>query len=132
MSILLALAAHRHKPAPAPDEPQGDARPLVGLGDDLDAGARAKEALDALRDVAQRHARALPGRSVRARLRRCGKYFLTPSIATVDTAWGPVRVKRADGFGIHHAKAEYEDVARIAREQNLPCREVQRAVEKKL
>lgn len=66
------------------------------------------------------------------RVRRCGKYFLTPSIATVDTAWGPVRVKQADGFGIHHAKAEYEDVARIAREQNLPCREVQRAVEKKL
>ena len=62
------------------------------------------------------------------RVRRCGKYFLTPSIRTVDTAWGPVRVKCAEGFGIRHQKPEYEDVARIAREQNLPCRDVLQAV----
>ena len=66
------------------------------------------------------------------RVRRCGKYFLTPSAATVDTPWGPVRVKQAEGFGVRHQKPEYEDVARIAREQNLPCREVLRAVEKQL
>ena len=62
------------------------------------------------------------------RVRRCGKYFLTPSIRTVDTAWGPVRVKCAEGFGVRHQKPEYEDVARIAREQNLPCQDVLQAV----
>ena len=66
------------------------------------------------------------------RVRRCGKYFLTPSIAAVDTPWGAVRIKQAEGFGIRHQKPEYEDVARIAREQNLPCREVLREVEKQL
>ncbi|HJD22019.1 MAG TPA: nickel pincer cofactor biosynthesis protein LarC [Candidatus Gemmiger faecigallinarum] len=66
------------------------------------------------------------------RVRRCGKYFLAPSIDTVQTEWGPVRVKRAEGFGVRHSKPEYEDVARIARENGLPCADVLQAVQKLL
>ena len=62
------------------------------------------------------------------RVRRCGKYFLEPSIRTVQTPWGPVRIKQAEGFGVRHQKPEFEDVARIAREQGLPCGEVMQAV----
>ena len=40
------------------------------------------------------------------RARRCLKYFLTPGSETVQTQWGPVRVKLAEGFGIRHAKMD--------------------------
>ena len=58
------------------------------------------------------------------RVHRCGKYFLTPGTENVETHWGEVRVKTAEGFGISHAKPEYEDVARLARENRLPYRTV--------
>lgn len=58
------------------------------------------------------------------RVHRCGKYFLTPGTGNVATHWGEVRVKTAEGFGISHAKPEYEDVARLARENRLPYRTV--------
>ena len=66
------------------------------------------------------------------RVRRCGKYFLDPSIGRVETPWGPVHIKQAEGFGIRHAKPEYEDVARIAREQDLPYQQVLQAVLRQL
>lgn len=53
------------------------------------------------------------------RVRRCEKYFLQPSVREVSTAWGQVRVKVAAGFGITHAKPEFEDVAAIARERGI-------------
>ena len=63
------------------------------------------------------------------RVRRCGKYFLTPSIGTVDTPWGPVRIKQAEGFGVCHQKPEYDDLARIAAAHGLPLEQVARTVE---
>lgn len=54
------------------------------------------------------------------RVRRCGKYFLTPGADTVQTLWGPVRVKTARGYGVSHAKPEFEDAAALARENGLP------------
>lgn len=54
------------------------------------------------------------------RTRRCGRYILTPSVQTLETRYGPVPVKCADGFGIHRAKPEYDAIAAIAHEQNLP------------
>ncbi|MCI0700063.1 MAG: nickel pincer cofactor biosynthesis protein LarC [Planctomycetia bacterium] len=44
---------------------------------------------------------------------------------TVSTPWGPVKAKRgwrADGFEVF--TPEYEDCARVAREQNIPLRDV--------
>ena len=66
------------------------------------------------------------------RVRRCGKYFLTPGSRTVDTPWGAVRVKTAEGFGVCHIKPEYEDVAALARANNLPLAAVLEEVNKGL
>ena len=54
---------------------------------------------------------------VRARL--CEKYFLTPGIETVQTEYGQVRIKTAEGFGIRHEKPEYEDTADYARKAQM-------------
>ena len=66
------------------------------------------------------------------RVRRCEKYFLTPGSKTVDTPWGAVRVKTAEGFGISHAKPEYEDAAALARANGLPLAAVLEEVKKGL
>lgn len=62
------------------------------------------------------------------RVHRCEKYSLAPRVETVQTEWGPMRVKVAEGFGVRHVKPEYEDVARVAAEQGLPIGEVDQAV----
>jgi pyridinium-3,5-bisthiocarboxylic acid mononucleotide nickel chelatase len=49
---------------------------------------------------------------------------LAREITTLDTPWGPVRIKRAGG----RDRPEYEDLARIARARALPLREVADAV----
>jgi uncharacterized protein (TIGR00299 family) protein len=53
-----------------------------------------------------------------------GRTTLAREITTLETAWGPVRIKRAGG----RDRPEYEDLARIAREHELPLREVFEAV----
>ena len=46
----------------------------------------------------------------------CETFALYRRIETVSTPYGPLRVKYAEGYGVTRAKAEYEDVARMARE----------------
>lgn len=58
------------------------------------------------------------------RATRCAKYILRPSIRTVDTSYGPVRIKCADSGDIHHEKPEYDDVAAAARTAGLPFQKV--------
>lgn len=58
------------------------------------------------------------------RARRCGKYFLKPGAGQVQTQWGPVGVKLARGYGVSHAKPEFEDVAALARANGLPYQTV--------
>ena len=60
---------------------------------------------------------------------RCGKYYLAPSRHTAGTPYGPVGIKRAQGMGVERAKPEYDDVARIARERDLPFPTVWRAAD---
>ena len=66
------------------------------------------------------------------RVRRCGKYFLMPGAGEVQTPWGAVRVKRAQGYGITHVKPEFEDAAALARANGLPYQAVQQEVLKQL
>ena len=66
------------------------------------------------------------------RVRRCEKYFLTPCSKTVETPWGAVGVKTAEGFGVCHAKPEYEDAAALARSHGLPLSAVLDEVRKRL
>ncbi len=54
----------------------------------------------------------------------CSRYILKRGMETVETAYGPVRIKRSEGYGVKVAKYEFEDLARIAREQGLSIREV--------
>ena len=54
----------------------------------------------------------------------CARYTLARSQRTVETEHGPVRVKEARGWGVTREKPEYEDVAKIAREQGLTLDQV--------
>ena len=46
----------------------------------------------------------------------------------MQTPWGPVRAKRGWRGGLEVFAPEYEDCARVAREQKVPLREVYEAV----
>ncbi len=58
------------------------------------------------------------------RVRRCGKYFLTPGGGAAETALGTLRTKRAEGWGVSREKPEFDDALRLAREKDVPLREV--------
>ena len=60
------------------------------------------------------------------------KYFLKPRQEQVQTQWGPVGVKLAQGFGVTHAKPEFEDAAALARANGLPYQTVFEAAMKLL
>ncbi len=53
----------------------------------------------------------------------CLRSALRRGFYTVQTEAGPVRFKTAEGFGVSREKAEFEDLARIAREQGISLRE---------
>ena len=47
-------------------------------------------------------------------------------VETVETAFGPVRRKIAAGYGVRREKYEYEDLARIAKEQGISLDEARK------
>ena len=53
------------------------------------------------------------------------RYALKREIITKDTRFGNIRIKRSEGFGVTREKIEYEDLARIAREENISIEEVE-------
>ena len=53
------------------------------------------------------------------------RYLLRREFVQAETPWGPVRVKTAEG----RFKPEYEDLRRIALEQNIPIAQVRQAAE---
>jgi hypothetical protein len=57
------------------------------------------------------------------------RYTLRREIGSVETPCGPVRKKTASGYGATRAKYEYEDLARIARENDLTLEEARRMAE---
>ncbi len=57
------------------------------------------------------------------------RYILDRSVAAVPTRFGEVRVKTSAGYGTEKKKYEYEDVARIARENGLSLREARVLIE---
>ena len=58
----------------------------------------------------------------------CHRYTLDRSVETVQTEYGLVRIKVASGWGIQREKSEYEDLARIARQQGISLSRVNEAV----
>ena len=47
------------------------------------------------------------------------RYTLKRNIVSKETDFGTVRIKQSVGFGVKREKIEYEDLARIARENNI-------------
>ncbi len=52
------------------------------------------------------------------------RYVLHRSIEEVETEFGSIRRKVSSGYGIKRAKYEYEDLARVARENGISIEEV--------
>lgn len=53
----------------------------------------------------------------------CQRYMLSRSFEQVSTPHGDVRIKTGQGYGVSKSKPEYEDIARIAREQGISLAE---------
>ncbi len=60
----------------------------------------------------------------------CRRYTLTRREETTATPYGPVRRKISEGYGVTREKYEYEDLARIARENGLSLPEVKAALDR--
>ena len=54
----------------------------------------------------------------------CKRSVLSRRTERKQTEFGAVRLKYSEGYGVHKVKAEYEDIARIARDRNLTLAEV--------
>ena len=59
------------------------------------------------------------------------RYVLDRSIETVRTPYGDIRRKVVSGYGVSRVKYEYDDLSRIAREQNISLGEVKTLLEDK-
>ena len=55
----------------------------------------------------------------------CNRYNLSRSMYTVETEYGPVRIKSAEGYGVKRSKCEYEDLAALARANGKTLREIE-------
>lgn len=60
------------------------------------------------------------------RSKRCSRYTLRRTLKTVETPHGDIRLKSAEGYGVKRQKAEYADLARIARETGRPLEEIRK------
>ena len=66
--------------------------------------------------------------TIGVREHRCSRYTLKRSFETVQTPYGDVQKKLSSGYGVAREKYEYEDLARIAREQGLSLAEVRKGI----
>lgn len=48
------------------------------------------------------------------RRQSCSRYTLKRRIETVETPYGPIRLKKSSGYGVQREKYEYEDLSRAA------------------
>lgn len=58
------------------------------------------------------------------------RHVMNRSIESVETPYGTVRRKNSEGFGVSRSKLEYDDLARIAREQSISLFEAKELIEK--
>ena len=55
---------------------------------------------------------------------RLHRYILDRKTEAVQTPYGPVRQKIATGYGVERKKYEFEDIARLARENDLSLKDI--------
>ena len=58
------------------------------------------------------------------------RYVLDRSIKTINTPYGSVRCKISSGYGVERRKYEYDDLSRIAKEQNISLSEAEALIQK--
>ena len=56
------------------------------------------------------------------------RYVLDRKIETQQTPYGEIRRKISSGYGVSRFKYEYDDLSRIAREQNISLEEVKKSI----
>ena len=59
------------------------------------------------------------------------RYYLERHVETLQTEFGEVHIKCAQGYGVEHKKYEYEDLAAIAQKTGLSIDEVIQKIEQK-
>jgi len=64
------------------------------------------------------------------RERSVTRYILTREIISFESSFGVVRIKKSTGYGVTRCKAEYEDVARIAKNEGKSILEIYNIIEK--
>ena len=57
------------------------------------------------------------------------RFILDRKIEAVETAYGEVRIKTSSGYGVEKRKTEYDDIARIAIENDLSLADVRKLIE---
>ena len=58
------------------------------------------------------------------------RYTMKRKSKYVDTAFGKVRLKESNGYGVNKYKYEYEDISKIAKENNLSLSDVRNMINK--
>lgn len=58
----------------------------------------------------------------------CRRYVMKRAESIAYTPYGPVRIKHSEGFGTERTKAEYEDLARLARENNVTLDDIRKEI----
>ena len=64
------------------------------------------------------------------REKRCQRHILDRRMETVDTPYGKVQRKVSTGYGVQRTKYEYNDLARIAKENHMGLSEVMETISK--
>ena len=81
------------------------------------------EDADGLAEVIMKHTTTLG-----IRRQDMTRYALQRSVKTVNTAYGEVRMKQASGMGVKRSKPEFDDIAAIARKNNVSLKTVREAI----
>ena len=58
------------------------------------------------------------------------RYTLRRAVKAIGTSYGEVRVKLAEGMGVERSKPEFDDMAALAKKNNVPLRTIREAVGK--
>lgn len=62
------------------------------------------------------------------REKNCGRYVLSRKISQIDTPFGKLKFKKTGGYGVEKVKYEYEDLARIARQNEMSIKDVEEKI----
>jgi uncharacterized protein (DUF111 family) len=56
------------------------------------------------------------------------RYILERDVRAIQTPFGPARLKTGKGYGVAKSKLEYEDVAALAKEHDIPIHDMERRI----